>query len=132
MGANVLGQGHSLHAPIETKNTRVAPGTCYDRAAIAAQLKPWGRMTEPTSNSAPTSLVARDHYVGLEIAVLSSLPHHSERNVYSAVLLYLLYTSLNMNKIKQVRLKGPRSFCAAAAIAISCFRFGLNTLLYTY
>ena len=59
MGANVLGQGHSLHAPIETKNTRVAPGTCYDRAASAAQLKPWGRMTEPTSNSAPRADVAR-------------------------------------------------------------------------
>ena len=96
---------HCMHRSKPRIYTRVAPGTCYDRAAIAAQLKPWGRMTEPTSNSAPTSLVARDHYVGLEIAVLSSLPHHSKRNVYSAVLLYLLYTSLNMNKIKQVRLE---------------------------
>lgn len=59
-------------------------------------------MTEPTSNSPPTSLEI--NYVGLEIAVLSCLPRHSERNVYSAALLYLLYTSLNMNKIKQVRL----------------------------
>jgi hypothetical protein len=127
-----LGQGHSLHIQIEPKNTRVAPGTSYDRAASAAQLKPWGRSMSRRQTLRRRRSSLEINYVVLEIAVLSSLPHHSERNAYSAVLLYLLCTSLNMNKIKQVRQKGPRSFCAAAAIAISCFRFGLNHLLYTY
>lgn len=84
-----LGQGHSLHIQIEPKNTRVAPGTSYDRAASAAQLKPWGRsMTEPTSNSAPTSLVARDQLrrAGNRCALFPSSPFRTKRILSSSTL----------------------------------------------